>query len=59
MIFTVMGCMVVTCDVEIKADSWEEVVEEAKKLKVPDFCQPKGGGVFMDFEGLEITGIYK
>lgn len=43
----------------IKACSWEEAVEKAKRLGTPDFISPKEGDVFVDFEPPVLNDIMK
>ena len=57
--FTVIASINCVVEKDVKAESWEEAVAEAKKLKTPDFIQPVQGRSFMDFEEPVIDNIGK
>ena len=54
--YTVMVDIKLSTDVEIKADSFEQAIEEAKKLAVTDIVEFEGN--FNDGE-VEVMGVYK
>ena len=57
--FTIQAVANVRATIEIHAENWEDALQQAQKLGVPDFMQPTNGNVFEDWKGFEITGVFK